>query len=123
VSALRDPGWEHREEGYHKEAIKQLNDLVRKMNAQAPQVVRRGLVTLPDELALVYQQAGPIVVAELAKRRSEGWDKVNGVGGSTDEDDVWGQGKHAVGQGLWKDAWGIGEVFRRFARGITRIFG
>ncbi len=138
VTRLRDEGWQAREEAYHKEAVRQLNDLVRRMvgsqclpecfrllktpaqNALAPPVVRRGLVTLDEELAVTYDQAGPIVVSELAKRRQEGWDKAKGV--SEYDDEILGAGQGKAGGSQWKDAWTFGEVLRRFARGFTRMF-
>ncbi len=90
-----------------------------RQNALAPQVVRRGLVTLDNELALAYAEAGPVVVGELAKRRSEDWGRVKGMGDW--EDDAMGRGNDVIGQGLWKDAWGLGEVIRRFTRGLLRL--
>ncbi|KAJ9099355.1 hypothetical protein QFC20_005756 [Naganishia adeliensis] len=76
VQALRDPKWQTREMAYHTEAIKDLNNTVRKMNAMAPPVARRGLVVLDDELALTYRAAAPLIMAELAKRSNEDWDKL-----------------------------------------------
>ncbi|KAJ9098316.1 hypothetical protein QFC19_006440 [Naganishia cerealis] len=76
VEAMRDGKWLSRETAYHAEAVKDLNNLVRKMNAMAPPVARRGLVVLDDELALAYRAAAPLVLAELAKRSAEDWDKI-----------------------------------------------
>jgi hypothetical protein len=45
-------------------------------NAMAPPVARRGLVILDDELALTYRAAAPLIMAELAKRSNEDWDKM-----------------------------------------------
>jgi aarF domain-containing kinase len=75
ISKLRDSRWQAREQAYHAEHIKSLNNIVRRMNAQAPQVARRGLVVLQNELDLLYQDAAPIIHAELVKRRNADWDK------------------------------------------------
>jgi hypothetical protein len=42
----------------------------------APPVARRGLVVLDDELAIMYRDAAPLIMAELAKRSHEDWDKL-----------------------------------------------
>jgi hypothetical protein len=54
-------------------------------NAMAPPVARRGLVVLDDELALVYRSAAPLVLAEIAKRSAEDWDKVRELEMQTEE--------------------------------------
>ncbi|WWC97449.1 hypothetical protein V866_004329 [Kwoniella sp. B9012] len=46
----QDEAWEARELKFHQENIKQINDLVRRMNAQAPSPARRNLLTLEGEL-------------------------------------------------------------------------
>ncbi|WVN88470.1 uncharacterized protein L203_103681 [Cryptococcus depauperatus CBS 7841] len=46
----RDAEWEAREIKFHQENVKQINDLIRRMNAQAPSPARRHLVTLEGEL-------------------------------------------------------------------------
>ncbi|ORX41269.1 ABC1 family-domain-containing protein [Kockovaella imperatae] len=50
VMPSRDEAWEAREHKFHAENIKQINDLVRKMNTLAPSPARRHLVTLEYEL-------------------------------------------------------------------------
>lgn len=52
----------------------------------APPVARRGLVVLDDELALTYREAAPLIIAELAKRSNEDWDKLRELEASTDDD-------------------------------------
>ena len=42
----------------------------------APPVARRGLVILDDEFAMMYREAAPLIMAELAKRSNEDWDKL-----------------------------------------------
>nr|XP_018266279.1 Atypical/ABC1/ABC1-C protein kinase [Kwoniella dejecticola CBS 10117]OBR88437.1 Atypical/ABC1/ABC1-C protein kinase [Kwoniella dejecticola CBS 10117] len=46
-----DEQWEARELKFHQENIKQINDFVRRMNAQAPSPARRHLYTLEGELS------------------------------------------------------------------------
>jgi aarF domain-containing kinase len=40
---VRDELWEAREHKFHQENVRQINDLVRRMNAVAPSIVRRPL--------------------------------------------------------------------------------
>jgi aarF domain-containing kinase len=112
IRKLRDSNWASREKAYHEEVIKSLNNTVRRMNAQAPQVARRGLVVLQHELDLMYQEAGPIVHAELAKRRNADWDKKK-MGGDYrfGEEDNRGNGSGAF-SGSWQLSTGrVGLVF------------
>lgn len=101
LSNLRDSAWENRERSYHEELVKNLNNLIRKMNAQAPQVVRRGLVVLPKELESVRREAGPIIYSELEKRRDPDWEKKrDGKGGGYKQEDNSGSGSGAF-EGAW----------------------
>jgi aarF domain-containing kinase len=45
-----DEAWEARERKFHEENIKEINNLTRKMNTIAPSAVRRGIITLDNEL-------------------------------------------------------------------------
>lgn len=49
----RDEAFEAREHKFHEESVRQINDTLRKMNAQAPLPSRRGLVMLEHELERV----------------------------------------------------------------------
>lgn len=46
----RDEAWEAREHGFHEENVRQLNNLIRKMNTLAPMPSRKGMVVLEQEL-------------------------------------------------------------------------
>ena len=65
-----DEAWEARERKFHEENVKQINDLVRRMNAQAPPVVRRPLVTLEAEMSKVRGEILRAAVWEEIQRRS-----------------------------------------------------
>ncbi|KAJ9096728.1 hypothetical protein QFC21_004998 [Naganishia friedmannii] len=128
VEAMRDKRWLARDGAYHAEAVKDLNNTVRKMNAMAPQVARRGLVVLDDELALVYRSAAPLVLAEIAKRSSEDWDKIRELEMQTEET-VSKKGSRLGGMtdGVSKDAemfkWqdlGVMEAIRSLFRRSTQ---
>jgi len=67
----KDEAWEARELKFHEENVKQINDLVRRMNAQAPAVVRRPLVTREAELERIR---GDLLKSEVwaeVQRRAE----------------------------------------------------
>lgn len=67
-----DEAWEARELKFHEENIRQINDLTRRMNAQAPNVARRNLLTRDIELSRIR---GPrlrdSVWAEVQRRAAE----------------------------------------------------
>lgn len=67
----RDEAWEAREFKFHQENIKQINELVRHMNAQAPAVVRRPMLTLEVELQKVRGDVLRNEVWSEVKRRAE----------------------------------------------------
>lgn len=94
----------------------------------APPVARRGLIVLDDELALVYRSAAPLVLAEIAKRSGEDWDKIRELEMQTEET-VSKQGSRlgAMTDGTSKDAemfkWedlGVMEAIRRLFRRSTQ---
>ncbi|KAK4687602.1 hypothetical protein P7C73_g2519, partial [Tremellales sp. Uapishka_1] len=66
-----DEAWEARELKFHNENIRQINDLVRRMNAQAPAVVRRALTTREMELDRIRGEVLMSKVWEEVKRRAE----------------------------------------------------
>jgi aarF domain-containing kinase len=67
-----DEAWEAREFKFHEENIKQINDLTRRMNAQAPNVARRPLLTRDIELSRVRgQRLKDSVWAEVQRRSAE----------------------------------------------------
>ncbi len=97
ILGFRDSKWQLRESGYHNESISQINSLVRKMNNIAPQPVRRGLVTLKEELDRMHELSGKVVVEELAKRRKADWDKVKGTRKVDEEEERrWAAGNGVV---------------------------
>jgi aarF domain-containing kinase len=67
-----DPEWEAREYKFHAENIKQINNLLDKMNMQAPAVARRPAILLEHELARIR---GDVVKAsawaDIKRRASE----------------------------------------------------
>lgn len=67
-------------------------------NAIAPQSVRRGLVVLEDELNKMYTDAGPLVLAELERRRVAGVVEPKGTGGE-DSDGGFSSGGKNVNAG------------------------
>ncbi|WRT63335.1 uncharacterized protein IL334_000240 [Kwoniella shivajii] len=66
-----DDAWEAREFKFHQENIKQINDLVRRMNAQAPSPARRNLLTLEGELNKIRGDVLKNEVWNEIKRRAE----------------------------------------------------
>ena len=66
-----DEAWEARERLFHEENVRQINDLVRRMNAVAPSIVRRPLVTLQAELGKVKGEPLQQAVWGEIKRRAE----------------------------------------------------
>lgn len=108
ASDMRDKRWKDREGSYHQEAVRELNNTVRRMNTVAPPSARRGLISLDDELKLMYNQAGPLIVAELDKRKADGWDKKKpGEDYHDDEDEVgFGRGSKNAGD-AGKTDWGF----------------
>lgn len=67
----RDEAWEAREFKFHQENVKQINDLVRRMNAQAPSPARRNLITLEGELNKIRGEMLKNEVWEEIKKRAE----------------------------------------------------
>ena len=66
-----DPTWEARERKFHEENVRQINDLVRRMNAVAPSIVRRPLITLDVELNKVRGDTLRQSVWDEIRRRAE----------------------------------------------------
>ena len=67
----RDEAWEARELKFHQENIKQINDLVRRMNAQAPSVARRPIYVLETELDRIRGEVLRNEALAEVKRRAE----------------------------------------------------
>ncbi|WVQ94276.1 hypothetical protein IAU59_001355 [Kwoniella sp. CBS 9459] len=67
----QDDAWEARELKFHQENVKQINDLVRRMNAQAPSPARRNLITLESELSRLRGDVLKNEVWNEIKRRAE----------------------------------------------------
>lgn len=77
----QDAAWEARELKFHEENVKQINDLVRKMNTLAPSPARRHLTT--RELELQKIRGDPLrqaVWAEIRRRSTEVTVKPSPVG-------------------------------------------
>jgi len=55
VSTMRDVEWEKKEEGYHNEALKEVNGLIRKHNGVSPYSVRRPYLQREPELERCYR--------------------------------------------------------------------
>ena len=67
-----DEAWEARELKFHEENIRQINDLTRRMNAQAPSVVRRSILTREFELKRIRgEKLRENVWAEVQRRAQE----------------------------------------------------
>ncbi|WVR03189.1 hypothetical protein IAU60_000180 [Kwoniella sp. DSM 27419] len=66
-----DEAWEARELKFHQENIKQINDMVRRMNAQAPSPARRNLYTLEAELNRIRGDVLKNEVWSEIKRRAD----------------------------------------------------
>jgi aarF domain-containing kinase len=67
-----DEAWEARELKFHEENIRQINDLTRRMNAQAPNVARRNLLTRDIELSRIRgSRLRESVWAEVQRRAAE----------------------------------------------------
>ncbi|KAL7420157.1 hypothetical protein Q5752_005123 [Cryptotrichosporon argae] len=67
-----DPAWEAREQKFHDENVRQINELVRRMNAQAPSIARRGLVSRELELERVRGEGlKGEVWAEIRRRAAD----------------------------------------------------
>jgi aarF domain-containing kinase len=71
IIPARDETWEARERKFHEENVKQINDMVRRMNAVAPSIARRSLVTLQSELDRVRGDVLQRNVWAELERRSE----------------------------------------------------
>ncbi|KAM0788047.1 hypothetical protein ACM66B_006245 [Microbotryomycetes sp. NB124-2] len=71
-SGWRDLEWERNERLFHETAINDLNQLTRKYNIQAPFHVRRGLLSLDDELIKILDKTRPAIVWELERRLQGG---------------------------------------------------
>ncbi|OCF34760.1 Atypical/ABC1/ABC1-C protein kinase [Kwoniella heveanensis BCC8398] len=67
----QDDAWEAREFKFHQENVKQINDLIRRMNAQAPSPARRNLITLESELGKLRGDVLKNEVWNEVKRRAE----------------------------------------------------
>lgn len=67
-----DEVWEARERKFHEENIKQINDLVRRMNAQAPAMsIRRPLATLDMEISRARRGLRESVLVEVRRRTAD----------------------------------------------------
>lgn len=69
AATLRDVSWISRENAYHKAALADLNDKVRRYNVIAPRPVRRGLYDLKVELEKCYKDSAQDIVKGIEERR------------------------------------------------------
>lgn len=94
---MRDPEWEKREEKYHKEAIEDINRLVRKYNGVAPYSVRRAYMPLSVELEKMYKECREDILEEVRVRGQRGEGGKSMSGAARDDDDEWGAGNGTGG--------------------------
>lgn len=73
VVPSRDEAWEARELKFHEENVRQINDMIRRMNAQAPSVARRTLITREMELDKIRGERLRNEVWTEVRRRAEEW--------------------------------------------------
>ncbi|KIJ57178.1 hypothetical protein M422DRAFT_198592 [Sphaerobolus stellatus SS14] len=108
----RDLEWEKREEGYHKEAVEDVNRLVRKYNGAAPYAVRRTYMSLDAELEKAYKECSQEILEEVKARGEKGQYKDTMSGGAAWDDEEWGGG--GGGGGSDGPAGGLPDPKKRF---------
>ncbi|RXK35082.1 Atypical/ABC1/ABC1-C protein kinase [Tremella mesenterica] len=121
-----DEAWEARERKFHQENVKQINDLVRRMNAQAPTVVRRPLIDLEVELEKVRGEQLRQSVWEEIKRRAEDISlrqgsspsQKSGPGFLIDPDSI-AKLKQATRRSLWTIARPVASVLSKGVSGYS----
>ena len=68
VSPFRDPAWQSLEHAYHTLAIKELNDLTRTYNLQAPNLAKKPYFSLDRELRSCFADIAPQLPNEIRER-------------------------------------------------------
>ncbi len=114
---FRDPDWESLEHAYHTLAIKNLNNLTRTYNLQAPDLAKKPYFSLDRELRSCFADVGPQLPNEI-KERARRPEKVRvGIVGhrpggvlekfATDKVKVYDTRKPHYGfKDFWRDLWG-----------------
>lgn len=117
VAPFRDPDWETLENAYHSLAIKNLNNLTRTYNLQAPDLAKKPYFSLDRELRSCFADVAPQLPNEI-KERARRPEKVrveivgHRPGGvlekfSTDKVKVYDSRKPNYGfKDFWRDLWG-----------------
>ena len=117
VPPFRDPAWESLEFAYHSLAIKELNNLTRTYNLQAPDLAKKPYFSLDRELRSCFADIAPQLPNEIRERaRRPEKIKVEVVGHrpggvlekfSTDKVKVYDSTKPNYGfKQFWNDLWG-----------------
>ena len=115
---FRDPAWERLEFAYHSLAIKELNNLTRTYNLQAPDLAKKPYFSLDRELRSCFADIAPQLPHEIRERaRRPERVRVEVVGHrpggmlhkfSTDRVKVHDSTKPNYGfKHFWKDLWGV----------------
>lgn len=68
---LRDPNYVSIERSFHELSIKELNNLTRSYNLQAPQVAQKAYLNLDRELESCYADVAPTLAEEIRRRATE----------------------------------------------------
>ena len=117
VAPFRDPAWESLELAYHGLAIKELNNLTRTYNLQAPDLAKKPYFSLDRELRSCFADVAPQLPNEIRERaRRPEMIRVEIVGHrpggalerfSADKVKVYDSAKPNYGfKQFWKDLWG-----------------
>ncbi|KAK6330172.1 hypothetical protein TWF730_004668 [Orbilia blumenaviensis] len=65
---FRDSNWEKNELAYHEVSIKNINNMTRSYNLQAPSIAQRPFLTLKREILSCYRDVMPTIPAEMIER-------------------------------------------------------
>ncbi|GMG25683.1 unnamed protein product [Aspergillus oryzae var. brunneus] len=71
VSPLRDPQYLSTERSFYELAVKNLNNLTRSYNLQAPPVAQKPYINLERELSTCYADVAPTLAEEIKRRATE----------------------------------------------------
>ena len=121
VPPFRDPTWQSLEHAYHALAIKDLNNLTRSYNLQAPSLAKKPYFSLERELSSCFADIAPQLPNEI-KDRARRPEKVrvevvgHRPGGvlekfATDKVKVYDSRRPNYGfRDFWRELWGDGEA-------------
>ena len=121
LSPFRDPAWQSLEHAYHTLAIKDLNNLTRSYNLQAPSLAKKPYFSLERELSSCFADIAPQLPNEI-KDRARRPEKVrvevvgHRPGGvlekfATDKVKVYDSRRPHYGfRDFWRELWGGGEA-------------